>query len=115
MSNLKAVTDETFETEIGQHKGFVLVDFWNEGCGPCRMMGPVLDDLAREYAGHPRIAKVDTYEAQETTVSHGVRAVPTLILFKDGQEVDRTIGARNKAQLKAWIEAKMQMAEANAA
>ena len=108
------VTDSTFDTEIAQHKGFVLVDFWAEWCGPCRMMNPAIQELAFEYADKVKVSKLNTEEAPETQASYGVRAIPSLVLFKDGQEVDRTVGARNKAQLKAWLERAMQTAGATA-
>ncbi len=104
------INDQTFETEIAQHKGFALVDFWAEWCGPCRMLTPVVEELALEFDGRVKIVKMNTEEAPETPATFGVRAIPCLILFKDGQEVDRTVGARNKAQLKAWLERSMQTA-----
>jgi thioredoxin 1 len=99
-----AVTDASFETEVAQHKGVAVVDFWATWCGPCRMIAPALDELATELAGKVKIAKVDVDEAPETASNFGIRSIPCLVLFKDGQEADRVVGAQSKAQLKAWME-----------
>lgn len=99
-----AVTDASFDTEVAQHKGVTVVDFWATWCGPCRMIAPALDELATELAGKVKIAKVDVDEAPETASNFGIRSIPCLVLFKDGQEADRVVGAQSKAQLKAWME-----------
>ena len=99
-----AVNDETFETEIEKHNGVSIVDFWNTGCPPCRMLSPILDELAAELSGKVKIAKVDIDEATDITVQNRVTSIPCLIMFKDGQEVDRAYGYQPKAQLKSWIE-----------
>jgi thioredoxin 1 len=102
-----AVTDTSFEAEIEKHQGYALVDFWAEWCGPCRMIGPVVEELATEYNGKLKVAKLDVDSASEVAARFGVRSIPCLIIFKDGQETDRTVGAQNKAQLKAWIDKKL--------
>jgi len=99
-----AVNDSSFETEIAGHKGVAVVDFWATWCGPCRMIAPALDELATELAGKVKIAKVDVDEAPETASNFGIRSIPCLVLFKDGKEADRVVGAQSKAQLKAWME-----------
>jgi thioredoxin 1 len=99
-----AVNDSSFETEIAGHKGVAVVDFWATWCGPCRMIAPALDELATELAGKVKIAKVDVDEAPETASNFGIRSIPCLVLFKDGKEADRVVGAQSKAQLKTWME-----------
>lgn len=106
MSNdlIKHVTDATFEAEVLKAAGPVLVDYWAEWCGPCKMIAPVLDDIATEYDGKLTIAKLNIDENQETPAKHGVRGIPTLMLFKDGEVAATKVGALSKSQLKAFID-----------
>lgn len=106
MSNdlIKHVTDATFEAEVLKAAGPVLVDYWAEWCGPCKMIAPVLDDIAAEYDGKLTIAKLNIDENQETPTKHGVRGIPTLMLFKDGEVAATKVGALSKSQLKAFID-----------
>ncbi len=92
MTHPVAISDSSFENEVGKAQGPVLVDFWAEWCGPCRMIAPVLEKIADQYAGSLKIAKLDVDRNQQTSAKFGVQSIPTLILFKDGKEVDRLIG-----------------------
>lgn len=103
LANAIAVTDATFEQEIEQAKGLTLVDFSATWCGPCRLVEPILEEIALARRGEVTVATVDTDENVQTTVRFQVRSVPTILFFKDGQLVDRIIGAANKARIEATI------------
>jgi thioredoxin 1 len=108
MSELtKAVTDETFKQDVLNAPGPVLVDFWAEWCGPCKMVAPILDEIAKEYGDKLTIAKVDIDSNPMSPNEYGVRGIPTMILFKDGKVVDMSVGAKPKGQLKTWLDAKL--------
>ncbi len=93
MSNAVAVTDQTFETEIEKHDGLAVVDFWAAWCGPCRMIAPILDQLAIEYAGKAKVAKLDVDVNLRTATRFNVRSIPMVLFFKGGKVVDQVIGA----------------------
>jgi thioredoxin 1 len=103
----KAVTDDSFKQDVLEAPGPVLVDFWAEWCGPCRMVGPILDDIAKEYAGKLTVAKVNIDENPSTPNEYAVRGIPTMMLFQGGKLVDTKVGALPKGQLKDWIASKL--------
>ncbi len=100
----KTVTDQSFGTDVLSASGPVLVDFWAEWCGPCKVIGPALEQMSDEMAGRVTIAKVNIDENPEAPAKYGVRGIPTMILFKDGQKVAEKVGAAPKSQLAAWLE-----------
>jgi thioredoxin 1 len=100
----KAVTDATFDTEVRKSDIPVVVDFWAEWCGPCRMIGPSLEELSAEFEGQVKIVKVNVDENPDSPAALGVRGIPTLFLFKDGQVHSNKVGAAPKAALKTWIQ-----------
>ena len=98
-----AVTDATFETEVLQAKGPVLVDFWAEWCGPCKQIAPALEQIADELAGKVTVAKVDSEDSPMTPGRYGVRGIPTMMLFKDGQMASMKVGAAPKQKIVEWL------------
>ena len=99
--NIVNLTQENFDAEVLKASTPVLVDFWAEWCGPCKMIAPVLDELAEEHAGQVKIGKVNIDQQQELAAQYGVRAIPTLLLFHQGQVADQMVGLRSKRDLKA--------------
>ena len=102
-ANTHAATDATFETDVLKAEGPVLVDFWAEWCGPCKMIAPALEEIGAEFAGRVRVVKVNIDENPQTPNNYGVRGIPTLIMFKDGKPAATKVGAAPKSQLKEWV------------
>ena len=105
MSDIKYVSDSSFEQDVLKSDTPVLVDYWAEWCGPCKMIAPILDDLARDYAGKLKVAKLNIDENQGTPPKYGIRGIPTLMLFKNGNVEATKVGALSKTQLSAFIDA----------
>jgi thioredoxin 1 len=103
-ANIVQLTQENFEQEVLQSSKPILVDFWAEWCGPCKALGPILDELAQEYDGRVRIGKVNIDEHQSLAAQYGIHSIPTLLLFQQGQVADQIVGLRSKRDLKASVE-----------
>jgi thioredoxin 1 len=103
-SSIHRVTDETFEPEVLKSETPVLVDYWAEWCGPCKSIAPILDEVAREYEGRLKVAKINVDENQQTPAKFGVRGIPTLMLFKNGNLEATRVGALSKSQLTAFLD-----------
>jgi thioredoxin 1 len=101
------VTDVNFKLEVLDSDTPVLVDYWAEWCGPCKMIAPILDEVAREYSGKVKVAKINIDENPKTPSEYGIRGIPTLILFKDGNVEATKIGALSKSQLTAFIDSNL--------
>ena len=100
----KQVTDSSFDSDVLSASGPVVVDFWAEWCGPCKQIAPALEEISSEMDGQVTIAKINIDENPQTPSTYGVRGIPTLMLFKNGEVVDTKVGALPKSQLVQWIE-----------
>jgi thioredoxin 1 len=96
MSDLLAITESNFETEVLQSELPVLIDFWAVWCGPCKMIAPIVEELAKEYVGKAKIAKCDVDSNQQVAIKYGIRSIPTLLIFKNGQVAEQIVGALPK-------------------
>ncbi|MBS1252613.1 MAG: Thioredoxin 1 [Anaerolineales bacterium] len=102
------VTDESFDSDVLQSDTPVITDFWAEWCGPCKMIAPVLEDIAEEYEDQLTVAKLDVDSNPNTAMRYGVQSIPTLILFKNGQEAERLVGAMSKDRMMSQLEPHIQ-------
>ena len=101
---IKHVTDDSFGSDVLQADKPVLVDYWAEWCGPCKMIAPILEEVSKTYDGRLQVAKMNVDENREIPAKHGIRGIPTLMLFKDGKVLDTKVGALSKAQLTAFLD-----------
>jgi thioredoxin 1 len=102
--NVHEFTDQNFQAEVVESDQPVLVDFWAPWCGPCKMLAPTIDDLAEQYAGRVKVGKVNTDVARQIAVQHQIQSIPTLMVFKGGKVVDRTMGAQPKQMIATMLD-----------
>ncbi len=98
------VTDQSFETDVLQSSNPVLVDFWAAWCAPCRMLSPTIDQIAQDFAGRAKVVKLNVDDNRETSAKYGIRGIPTLLLFKDGELRDQVVGATSRENIARLIE-----------
>ena len=105
--HIQHVKDDTFEADVLKSTTPVLLDYWAEWCGPCKMIAPILDEIAQEYAGRLKVAKLNIDDNQKTPANYGIRGIPTLMLFKNGNIEATKVGALSKSQLTAFIDSNL--------
>jgi thioredoxin 1 len=111
----KKVTDTSFESDVLNASGPVLVDFWAEWCGPCRMIAPALEEIAAELGDQVTVAKINIDENPDTPGKYGVRGIPTMLLFKNGEAVAQKVGAAPRSQIQQWLEGELRSAQSKTA
>lgn len=107
MSDIKYISDASFEDDVVKSATPVLVDYWAEWCGPCRMIAPILDEVSKEYQGRLTVAKMNVDENQATPAKFGIRGIPTLMMFKNGAVIGTKVGAVSKSQLTSFIDSNL--------
>jgi thioredoxin 1 len=105
--SIKQVSNDSFEADVLKAESPVLVDYWAEWCGPCKMIAPILDEVSRDYADKLNVAKVNVDENQEIASKYGIRGIPTLMLFRNGAVVATKVGALSKSQLTAFLDSNL--------
>src|SRR5437660_1684114 len=105
--NIKHITDASFDADVLKSDKPVLLDFWAEWCGPCKMIAPILDEVAKDYGDKVQVAKINVDENQQVPAKFGIRGIPTLILFKNGQVAAQKVGALSKSQLTAFLDSQL--------
>ena len=111
----KSVTDQSFQADVLGASGPVLVDFWAEWCGPCRMIAPALEEISNELGDKVSVVKINIDENPETPGRYGVRGIPTMLLFKDGQPIAQKVGAAPRSQIQQWLEGAISTSSSTAA
>ncbi len=107
----KTVTDQSFESDVLGSSGPVLVDFWAEWCGPCRMIGPALEEISNDLGDKVTVAKLNIDENPDVPARYGVRGIPTMLLFKDGQPVAQKVGAAPRSHIQQWLESNLDQSQ----
>ncbi len=107
MSDINSVSDSSFDQDVLQSDTPVLVDYWAEWCGPCKMVAPVLEEIAKEYSGRLKVCKINIDENEATPPKYGIRGIPTLMLFKNGNVEATKVGALSKSQLAAFLDSNL--------